>query len=106
MRVNGTLYNVCVNGVVHLLFRWPGEKAGWKFIKFHALDHLMAQIILWGWVENSSAQAGEHCHKFYLKILKGLTNGHPDWPKQIFKVHRREQGLRHILGAISKLCDS
>lgn len=65
----------------------------------------MAQIILWGWIENSSAQAGEHCHKFYLKVLKHLTNNHEDWPRQIFRIHRREQGLRHMLGEISKQID-
>jgi hypothetical protein len=74
----------------------------WKFIKFHSLDHLMAHITMFGWIENSSAQAGEHCHKFYLKVLKVLTNNHESWPRQIFKIHRREQGLRHLLGELRK----
>lgn len=79
-----------------------GEAGGWKFIKFHSLDHLLAHIVLFGWIENSSAQAGEHCHKFYLKVLKVITNNHADWPQQIFKIHRREQGLRHLLGELRK----
>ena len=71
---------------------WAGGSQGWRIIKFHMISHILNHMILFGWIENSSCQAGEHCHKFYIKILKRLTNNKQDWEKQIFKIHAREQG--------------
>ena len=79
-----------------------GESSAWRFYKFHVISHLVYIICVCGWIENSSCQAGEHCHKFYLKLIKRLTNNHVDWEKQIFNIHNREQGLQTIISAVSK----
>jgi hypothetical protein len=69
------------------------------------VSHILNHILLFGWIENSSCQAGEHCHKFYIKILKRLTNNKQDWEKQIFKIHAREQGnVSFLLVIYDVLC--
>jgi hypothetical protein len=83
-----------------LIMYGAGEQLGWRFLKFHMLKHIIHHIILFGWWENCSCQVGESCHKFWLKLLKSLTNNKVDWEQTIFKIHRREQSLRHILAEI------
>ena len=84
---------------------YAGEAKGWCFMKFHIMLHILFVILVFGWIENTSCQAGEHCHKFYLKVIKHLTNNQEEWEKQIFKIHSREQGLQHIIAAVSKFLD-
>ncbi len=55
-----------------------GERCAWRIIKFHILQHIPHHILLFGWIENSSCQAGEHCHRFYIKLIKKLTNNKVD----------------------------
>lgn len=79
---------------------WTGEKIGWAFIKFHLLTHVLHPLLEYGWLENISCQAGEHCLKFYIKLIKKLTNNKEDWQKQVFKIHQRENNLGTILSEI------
>ena len=51
-----------------------GEVSTWKFGKFHAVEHCVITIILWGWLENASCQSGERAHKELLKRLAGIQN--------------------------------
>ena len=51
-----------------------GEESGWKFGKFHAVEHCVATIILCGWIETTSCQSGERVHKELLKCLAGIKN--------------------------------
>ncbi len=78
-----------------------GEGLAWQFVKYHMLRHLINHILLFGWIENSSCQAGEHCHKFYLKLIKRLTNNKEDWERQVFNVHTRDQAIQNIIAEIS-----
>ena len=86
-----------------LFVNLPGEKLAWKLIKFHALTHMVHHIMAYGWIENCKCQAGEHLHKFYLKILKRLTNNKSDWQRQIFQIHQRQGAMREIVAEIGLL---
>ena len=77
-----------------------GEAQAWKIIKFHMLKHLIHHIIMFGWIENTSCQAGEHCHKFYIKLIKTLTNNKENWQEQVFRFHAKSQGVQTILAEI------
>lgn len=66
------------------------------------LRHIINHIIKFGWIENSSCQAGEHCHKFFLKLLKRLTNNKEEWQKQIFKIHAKDQALYNIIAELGE----
>ncbi len=77
-----------------------GEGQGWKIVKFHMLKHIIHHIIMFGWIENSSCQAGEHLHKFYLKLIRRLTNNKQDWEKQVFHIHARDQALHHMIAEV------
>lgn len=74
---------------------FPGKS--WKFIKFHVLRHICFRIAMYGWWENVSCQSGEHCHQFFLKVLKHLTNNKVDFPLQIFTIHKRRAALVEII---------
>lgn len=80
----------------------PGDSTGWRIIKFHIITHMIHHILMYGWIENSSCQAGEHCHRWFLKLIKHLTNNKVDWEKQLFNIHTREETLQSILAAVSK----
>lgn len=99
-----TVYTMCSDYIFsnHCFVVHTGEGLAWKFVKFHMIRHIINHIILFGWIENSSCQAGEHNHKFYLKLLRRLTNNHEDWPKQIFNIHAKEQALQNIIGEIGE----
>ena len=81
-----------------------GEKKAWKIIKYHMMTHVVSCIPKFGWWENCSCQAGEHCHKFYIKLIKKLTNNKGEWEKQVFKVHARDEGLKKILAELGMIC--
>ena len=57
-----------------------GEESGWKFGKFHAVEHSVVTIIFWGWIETTSCQSGERGHKELLKCLAGIHNN-----RQVFR---------------------
>ena len=63
---------------------------------------MIHHLLLYGWIENSSCQAGEHCHRWFLKLIKHLTNNKVEWEKQLFNVHTREETLQAILASVSK----
>ena len=79
-----------------------GEKQSWKFIKVHILRHIPHHLLKFGWWENCSCQTGEQLHKVYLHMIKRLTNNKADWERQIFRIHKREQGLRHIIAEVGE----
>lgn len=79
-----------------------GELTAWKFVKFHILRHIPHHLLKYGWWENCSCQTGERLHKFYLKMIKRLTNNKADWERQIFRIHKREQGLRHVIAEVGQ----
>jgi hypothetical protein len=58
-----------------------GSNSGWNTTKFHDLSHIIDTILCMGNLECCSAQAPEHCHQFFVKIIASLTNKHPDWAK-------------------------
>ena len=51
-----------------------GQEPGWKFGKFHAVEHCIVTIIFWGWIETTSCQSGERGHKELLKCLARIHN--------------------------------
>jgi hypothetical protein len=63
---------------------------------------MIHHVLFFGWIENSSCQAGEHCHRWFIKLLKHLTNNKEGWEKQLFNVHTREETLQSILASVSK----
>ena len=79
---------------------FTGERKAWAVLKFHILSHIVSCIVDYGWWENCSCQAGEHCHKFYIKIIRRLTNNKGGWERQVFKVHARDEGLKKIIAEI------
>ena len=95
--------------VIHLYvliytYKWSnaGQTSGWRFIKFHMLRHIPLRILMYGWWENCSCQAGEHCHKFYLKAIKHLTNNKEKWHLQIFNIHKRRQAMKEIADSFTE----
>jgi hypothetical protein len=94
---------VCCLCIACVLTIQTGQCLAWKFIKFHTLRHIVHHIILFGWWENCSCQVGECCHKFYLKLIKRLTNNKEDWQKQVFNTHTKDQALRLIIGELGNI---
>jgi ribosomal protein L17 len=66
------------------------------------VKHLIHHILMFGWIENTSCQAGEHCHKFYIKLIKRLTNNKENWQRQVFRFHAKSQAVQNILAEIGK----
>jgi len=48
------------------------EISGWNFRKFHSVEHCVATIVLFGWIENTSCQSGERAQNELLKCLAGI----------------------------------
>ncbi len=54
---------------------WNFEKAqGWNFEKAHSILHKVSEIVMWGWLENTSCQGPEHAHINIIKSVEHLTN--------------------------------
>ena len=77
-----------------------GGGLSWNIDKFHRLEHIPMRILLYGWIENSCCQAGEHMHRFWIKLLRHMVNNHDDWAVQVFNIHRRDQVLKDVLRSL------
>jgi len=71
-----------------------GEVSLWSFPKFHNVEHIPLWIILFGWVENFSGQAGERAHRELLKSLAGCVNNHEVFLQYLRYWERVEQLAR------------
>jgi hypothetical protein len=67
----------------------------WKFGKFHAILHVVLNILLFGWSENTSGQWGEHGHTALCKRMSRLTNN-KDIFLQIGRWHERAGQLQEV----------
>jgi hypothetical protein len=72
-----------------------GEFKGWCFEKAHALLHVSQYLLLYGFMEVTSAQGPEHCHIDFVKKIGHLTNN-----KQVFislmRKHARDMHIHQI----------
>ena len=71
-----------------------GEASRWSFPKFHNVEHIPLWIILFGWVENFSGQAGERAHRELLKSLAECVNNHEVFLQYLRYWERVEQLAR------------
>jgi len=71
-----------------------GEASRWSFQKFHNIQHIPLWIILFGWVENFSGQAGERAHRELLKSLAECVNNHEVFLQYLRYWERVEQLAR------------
>lgn len=75
---------------------------GWCFEKLHAIMHIPKNLLLYGYLEVTSAQGPEHCHIELMKKLGDLTNN-----KEIFacimKFHARYMLLRDMQRTIDSI---
>jgi hypothetical protein len=60
-----------------------GQQAGFNFIKWHDLAHIVPTIPHVGWLENASTQAPEHCHQYFVKFMARMINRHPNWGQTV-----------------------
>jgi hypothetical protein len=75
-------------------------ETGWKIGKFHEIVHVVQNIALFGWSENTSCEWGEHSHVDLLKCLAKLTNNN-DIFLQLARWHERAGKLQQELQAES-----
>jgi hypothetical protein len=69
----------------------------WNFPKFHDVIHIPLWIILFGWIENFSGQAGERAHGEVLKALAGCINNQHVF-KQYLRFWERVEQLSSLVG--------
>ena len=71
-----------------------GELSGWKFGKFHSVQHLPLWVILFGWIEIFSGMTGERGHRELLKSLAGCVNNRDVFGQYLTFWERAEQLAR------------
>jgi hypothetical protein len=45
--------------------------------------------------------AGEHGHRFFLKLINHLTNQKADWEETVFKIHSRDAAMKKLVREVS-----
>jgi hypothetical protein len=72
-----------------------GYFKGWCFEKAHSILHTPRNLLLYGYLEITSAQGPEHCHIEMVKKLGQLTNNR-DVFENLIKWHARVTYVRNI----------